>query len=213
MRLKAVRTKIFQEQLVPDGARLAGSAALVHDLDIASPVRWLSCVSEQHVRGSRRQEGAWTVFDKRYWPGEDFTDHLTFALRHEGIDLLILKRAFETVPQAVLESFVRATPTSVPVRRAWFLFEALTGRTLDAKDAPRGAAVDLLDPEAYFTGKPRLSRRHRVRDNLLGVGRFCPIIRRTKLFTEFITQDLAKKASEIIGRTSAHLAARAASFM
>jgi len=63
-----------------------------------------------------------------------------------------------------------------------------------------------------FTGKPRLSRRHRVRDNLLGIGRFfAPIIRRTKLLSEFITQDLAKKASEIIGRT-VPLAARAASF-
>jgi hypothetical protein len=57
---------------------------------------------------------------------------------------------FEAAPQAELEAFVRAAPGSAPVRRAWFLFEALTGRTLDADDAPRGVAVNLLDPEAYF---------------------------------------------------------------
>jgi len=213
MKLEAAPNTVFQEMLVPDGARLAGWAALVHGLGIAAPVRRPSCVAKQYVSGSRRPDGAWVVFDKRYWPGENFTDHLTFALRHEDIDLLILKRVFEAVPQAEIEVFVRAAPTSVLVRRAWHLFEALTGRTLDADDAPRAGAVDLLDPEAYFTGKPRLSRRHRVRDNLLGTGRFCPVIRRTKALTQFVALDLAGKARETVGRTGAHLMARAASFM
>src|SRR5215470_10296021 len=138
MKLKAASPKVFQEMLVPDGARLAGWAALVHGLCIAAPVRRPSCVSEQYVSGSHRQQGPWRVFDKRYWPGEEFADHLTFALRHEDVDLLILKRVFEAVPQAELETFVRAAPpTSVAVRRAWFLFEMLTGRTLDVHDAPR----------------------------------------------------------------------------
>jgi len=213
MELEAAPTPVFQELLVPAGSRLAGWAALVHGLGIAAPVRRPNCVSEQYVGGSRRTEGVWTVFDKRYWPGEDVADHLTFALRHEDIDLLILKRVFEAVPQPEMEAFVRAAPTSVPVRRAWYLFETLTGRTLDAEDAPRAAAIDLLEPEAYFTGKPRLSRRHRVRDNLLGTRRFCPVIRRTKALTQFVALDLAGKARETVGRTGAHLIARAASFL
>src|SRR6266542_5769926 len=193
--------------------RLAGWAALVHGLGIAAPVRRPNCVSEQYVSGSRRQEGPWTVFDKRYWPGENFADHLTFALRHEDVDLLILKRAFEAVPQAEVEALVRTAPTGAEARRAWYLFEALTARALNVEDAPRAAAIDLLDPKAYFTGKPRLSRRHRVRDNLLGTGRFCPVIRRTKALTQFVALDLAGKARETVSRTAAHLIARAASFL
>jgi hypothetical protein len=204
---------VFQEKAVPAGARLAGWAALVQALGIAAPVRRPSCVSNQHVKGSRRAEGAWNTFDKRYWPGESFADHLTFALRHEDIDLLILKRAFEAVPQAEMEERVRAASTSIPVRRAWYLFEAVTGRTLDVEDAPRVATVDLLDPEAYFTGKPRPSRRHRLRDNLLGTGRFSPVIRRTEALARFVKLDLAARARETVGRTGAHLVARAASFM
>jgi hypothetical protein len=80
-------------------------------------------------------------------------------------------------------------------------------------DAPQAAAIDLLEPEAYFTGKPRLSKRHRVRDNLLGTGRFCPVIRRTKALAGFVQLDLAAKARETVGRTGAHLVARAASFL
>src|SRR5256884_9447347 len=88
---------------------------------------------------------------------------------------------FRSVDSKVLEAFVKATPTGIPARRAWFLYELMTGRKLDVPDDPGVPAVDVLDADAYFTGKPRLSRRHRVRDNLLGSGRFCPIIRRTEL--------------------------------
>ena len=213
MKLELASGAIFQEQTIPAGTRLAGCAALVQALALAAPVRRPSSISGQHVRGSRREEGAWTIFDRRYWPGESFADHLTFALRHEDVDLLILKRAFEAVPQAELETMVRATPTGIEARRAWYLYEILTGRSLAVEDAPRAAAVDLLSPAAYFTGKPRLSRRHRVRDNLLGTGRFCPIIRRTKALTGFVALDLASRARETVGRTGARLVARAASFM
>lgn len=213
MKLHPALITIFQEKTVPNGTRLAGWAALVHALVIPGPVQRPSCVSEQHVRGSHREEGAWAVFDKRYWPGDTFADHLSFALRHEDIDLLILKRIFEAVPQVEIGAIVRAAPTGIPARRAWYLYETLTGRTLNVEDAPRAAAIDVLNPKAYFTGKPRLSKRHRVRDNLLGTGRFCPIIRRTKALTEFLARDLAARARETVGRTGAHLVARAASFM
>jgi len=213
MRLEGAPIVIFQEKTVPNGTRLAGWAALIHSLALWAPVRRPSWVSEQHVRGSHREEGAGTVFDKRYWPGDTFADHLTFALRHENIDLLILKRIFEAVPQAEVEAIVRAAPTGIPARRAWYLYEILTGRTLDVEDEPGAVAIDLLNPDAYFTGKPLLSKRHRVRDNLLGTGRFCPVIRRTKALTEFLALDLAAKARETVGRTGSHLVARAASFM
>ncbi len=213
MKLAPAPVAVFQEKTVLDGTRLAGWAAIVQALALKGPVRRLSCVSEQHVRGSHREEGTWTVFDKRYWPGDTFADHLTFALRHEDIDLLILKRVFEAVPKAEVEAIIRVAPTGIPARRAWYLYEVLTGRALDVDDAPSAAAIDLLDPAAHFTGKPRLSKRHRVRDNLLGTGRFCPVIRRTKALTEFLALDLAAKARETVGRTGAHLVARAASFM
>ena len=204
---------VFQEKTVPRETRLAGWSWLVEKLGICAPVRRPGCVAEQHVGGSRRQELTWTVFDTRYWPGDGLADHLSFALRHEDLDFLILKRVFEAMPQAEVEAMVRSAPTGMPARRAWYLYEILTGRTLDVEDAPRVAAVDLLDSKAYFTGQPRLSRRHRVRDNLLGTGRFCPMIRRTQTLTELVSLDLAAKAREIVGRTGAHLVSRAASFM
>lgn len=204
---------VFQEKAVPTATKLAGWAALVHSLGIAAPVRRASCVSDQHIRGSRREDAEWSVFDKRYWPGDTLADHLGFAIRHETIDLLILRRIFNAVSMAEFVKLIRSAPSSIQVRRIWFLYETLTGNTLDVEDAPRGTAVDLLDAKLYFTGAPHLSRRHHVRDNLLGTRRFCPTIRRTKALEEFTALNLSIRARETIGRTGAHLVRRAASFM
>ena len=77
---------------------------------------------------------------------------------------------------------VRAAPTGNPSRRAWYLYET-PDRAARLPWTMRRAGWPpsiFSNPNAYFTGTPRLSRRHRVRDNLLGTGRFCPVIRRTR---------------------------------
>lgn len=109
---------MFQDRLVPKGTRLAGWAELVHGLGTEAPVRAPSAVAEGHIRGSRRIEDGWSIFDKRYWPVDRFTDHLTFALRHEWLDLLILKQVFDAIPPDVMAAFVREAPTGIVTRRA-----------------------------------------------------------------------------------------------
>lgn len=114
---------------------------------------------------------------------------------------------------------VQAAPTGAIARRTWFFYETLTGNRLDLPDAPSVTAIDALDHTQYitwfrdFTDRGRLSARHRVRDNLLGTGAFCPVIRRTAKLEAFITSDLSALAKEIIGQTGAQIIARAASFM
>ena len=213
MDFQNTRTTTFQGQSLPDKSRLAGLAALANALNLKAHVRTPSCVSDHHISGSVRMEGPWRVHDKRYWPGDTFDDHLDFALRNENFDLLVLKKAFLAIAPQVMEAFVKATPKGIPSRRAWYLYELLTGRTLDIPDDPGVPAVDLLDSETYFTGKPRLSRRHRLRDNLLGGGKYCPVIRRTERLNKFTQSRLAEQAAEILGRTGAHVVTRAARFL
>ena len=203
----------LQDRHVPSGNGLVGYGALVHQLQLSCPIRDACVVSDGHIRGSRRLENGWTVFDKRYWPGDQITDHLLFALRHEPIDLLILKRALESIPADQLKTAIESTPTGAHTRRAWFFYETLTGRRLDLSDAKSTAAVDAIDAKAYFAADPALSKRHRVRDNLLGSGSYCPTIRRTERIDRFLSRGLREKAAEIIGRTGKQLIARAASFL
>jgi len=182
-------------------------------LGIDVPVRRPSCVSEKHISGGRRKEGRFQIFDKRYHPGDEVIAQLDFALRHESMDLLLLKRILGAMPKADLESYIRTTPTGTHSRRAWFFYEMLTGQALDIQDAPSLSGVNALDDKRYFTGQARLSKRHRVRDNLLGGPGWCPVIRRTERLEELIGLGLADRAAEIVGRTGRRLVARAASFL
>jgi hypothetical protein len=213
MEFAIARPRFFQGEPLPEGAELVGWAALVDALGVQAPLRRRSCVSEKHIRGSRRSERGWTIYDKRYRPEGSLAGHLNFALRREEIDLLVLKRLFDALPVEALAAALRAAPSGAGSRRAWFFYEMLTGRTLDLADAPKVAAVPALDPKTHFTAPGKVSTRHRVRDNLLGTGAFCPIIRRTPALEGFLALDLAAKAKDIIGRTGAGLIARAASFM
>jgi hypothetical protein len=207
------RPETFQEKTVPAQTRLAGWSWLVQSFGVRAPVRRPSAVSDQHVKASSREAVDWRIYDKRYWPGDSFGDHLGFALRHENLDLLILKRVFDAVPQDIVAAFVRSAPTGAPNRRAWFLYEFMTGRTLDVEDAAEAGFTDLLDGRLYFTATPIPSRRHKVRDNLLGNRDFCPIIRKTRKLTDLVARALGTKANDIIGHTGANVVARAASFL
>lgn len=205
---------LFQETLVPEGCRLAGWAALKHTLDLQAPVRSKCCVSSSHIKGSQREEAEWTVYDKRYWPGDKAMDHLDFAFKREPLDLLVLKRIFDRLPERELIDFIQAAPTGAVSRRLWFFFEFLTGRTLDIPDLnAKVAATDALDAKAYVVSSPVMSKRHRVRDNLLGNGNFCPLIRRTDKIEAFLQVDLDLQAQTTIGNISQHLLRRAASFL
>ncbi|MBN9890590.1 Fic family protein [Salipiger abyssi] len=213
MMIDSARPDFFQDEPVPEAVTLAGWAALVHHLGLAAPVRKLSCISDKHVRGNKRTEGQWEIYDKRYKPEDTLEGQINFALRHEDIDLLVLKRVFDAVPAKAIQEIVEATPTGANARRIWFFFETLTGKTLDLEDAPKVTAVDALDQKQYFTGKVRFSQRHRVRDNLLGSGGLCPIIRRTEKLQKLVESNLSQKAQETIGKTGAQVVARAASFL
>ena len=118
-----------------------------------------------------------------------------FALRHENLDLLVLKRLFVAVPQDTVIEFVRSAPTGAPNRRAWFHYEFLTGLMLDIPDAAEVSFTDLLDNRIHFTATPRLSRRHKVRDKLLGTPAFCPVIRKTQALVDFGARALPASAS------------------
>lgn len=213
MNIENLNIRIVQDSLVPNGCRLAGWAALGSALSVAAPIRHLSCVSGKYVRGSRKKKGEWIVFDKRYWPGETFAGHLTFALRHEPLDLPLLVRILRTAPRDLIADYVRSAPSGQPQRRVWFLFEQLTGQIIDVPDARQTAAIDLLDPARYITGQPRLSQRHRVRDNLLGVPGFCPVIRRTQCLDAFMAQRMDAQARQTIARMGERLVTRAAGFL
>lgn len=74
--------------------RWVGYAALQQLLRCEAPLRKSCAVSLGHVRGSVRLENGIRLYDQRYQPIDDAAGHLFFALKHETLDLLVLKEIF-----------------------------------------------------------------------------------------------------------------------
>lgn len=214
MELRLQKPAVFQDSALPSGTSLAGLSALAQAFGIQAPVRKPACISNQNIKGHIKEERSWRIYSKRYELELTVEAHLNLAMRHETIDLLVLKRIFQALPAEAVAKYVLSAPNSILTRRAWFLYEFLTGQTLAIPDAPNVTSVKLLDTDKYFTkSSGTLSRRHKVRDNLLGTARFCPIIRKTESLMAYVESDLSKSALSIIGRVSKLVIARAASFL
>ena len=180
---------MFRDRPVPKETRLIGWAALVHCLGIVAPVPAASAVADDCIKGSKREEDGWTVFDNRYWPGHHVADRIRFALRHVWFASLVLKRVFDAVGPNTISAFVRDAPGGTVTRRAWFVYESMD-------DASTATAVDALDSGSYVTGSAAPSKRHRVRDNVPGTGGYCPVIRCTEALEDNRERRLADKAAE-----------------
>ena len=142
------------------------------------------------------RSGARTVITsdaiKEYYPPvyapSGIVGNLKFALRYEPIDLSVYEVLFKVLDAALLEEWIRQEPTGTYVRRAWFLYEALTGKLLDADDVSRTGYINILDPGLHVTGPVRRVRRQRVNNNLLGDNTYCPLMRRTEALNHAMAQ-------------------------
>ncbi|WP_028312311.1 Fic family protein [Derxia gummosa] len=120
-------------------------------------------------------------------------DHVLFAIRHEGIDLLLLSQALKRIPEADMLAAVAAAPNGQFVRKAGFLWEHFNGREL-AGVAPGGQTVPLFDPARYFTVPGPRNARWRVNFNGLGSLDYCPVVRRTPEIEALLARDLLGEA-------------------
>lgn len=133
-------------------------------------------------------------------PGASLRGHLTFHLKHEVPHLEMLCRLFERVDPAELAAWIDDEPSGQYARKAGFLFEWLTGRTLPVKATIAGPYVDVLDSRKLLAASPEQSvpsRRWRVRDNLPGTPAFCPMVRKTDEFAGAVSVDLQRLLSDL----------------
>lgn len=202
---------VFRDRHLPEKATPTGYAAVIDAYGLVVPLpRTLSAIGEHH---RIREEAGWRILTPRYAASPDLAGHLTFALKHEGLDLAVLARLFAAVPARDIEAIVRARPTGRYARRIWFLYEWLTGKQLDLPDVRIGTYVPAVDPDQQWAGEGLNSPRHRVRNNLPGTPAFCPMVFRTKTLERYAEMNLARKARTIISEVPRDLLSRTAAFL
>ncbi len=190
---------------------MAGYAELIVQYSLSVPAPdYLCAIGTKH---KMHQNGHWRIFTPRHKPKSSLFDHLTFALKYEGVDLGVLKALFgEIQPETIIE-IVQARPTSAYSRRIWFLYEWLLNTELDLDSATKGNYIPLLNDAIQYAGPVRNSKRHRVRNNLPGTREYCPLVRRTEKLDRFIQMDLSHAARTQLNATSKNLLDRATAFL
>jgi hypothetical protein len=187
-----------------------GQLALYERLQLRVP---LPAVRSFAGPGGRRtvRDGAQVI---AHYPSAYLTDasdlgHLRFMLKHEPFDLGVLAAAFEQLGPDPITAWAQNEPTGALGRRAWFLYERLTGEWLDLPAVRAGSYVDALDPDKHLVIPGVNSPRHRVRDNLLGVPGMWPFVRRTERLAAFAREGIDAEARRLTAEYPPELLARA----
>lgn len=176
----------------------------------------LPSVRSEVVRGARKTRIADGSVLEQYplsYAPKDVFGHLRFAMRYEPIDLNVLSALFAKIDRNGLEAWIKGEPVGRYPRRAWYLYELLTGVTLDVPEVPPTDNVLLLDPDLHITATGVRVRRQRIIDNLLGNRDYCPMIRRTDRLNAAMQQQLAEEAKSIVEGVEPTLLARAVHYL
>ncbi len=204
--------KDLRGRVLPEEGWLAGYSAIIERYDLPLPLPpAVAFVSTGHHPKSTRE---WLGVSVRRRPSDDLGAHLEFALKREGVDLSVLTALFRSIDPGEVTEVVRKTPTGKYARRIWFLYEWLTGHTLNLPDAPKVKAEPVVDPELQVASEEGdISSRHRVVDNLPGPPEFCPMVRWTPELRAHVGRRWDERAREVLGRVHPDIISRAAAFL
>ena len=202
---------VFKGRTVPEESFLVGYGAIILSYNLAVPIPCkLSLISQKE---RKYQTNEWQVFTPTYKPEDTLYKQLVFALKYEGINLLVFKKLFEILSTEDVLNLVQIEPLSQYSRRIWFLNEWLNNRQLAIPDLKRGNFVSLVEEKLQFAVEGTRSSRHRILNNIAGTPGFCPMISKTPKLEEFISADLSSQRDTYINSIHKEVMQRASSFL
>ncbi|MBE0571966.1 MAG: Fic family protein [Ignavibacteriaceae bacterium] len=203
---------IFHERIAPEQGNLVGYGALIDALGLKVPIpHQLSLISKKHKKYS---VDGWNVYTVKHQPQETLYNHLVFALKYEGINLLFFKKLFEKSNQVMIEEWIKNEPLSIYTRKIWFLYEWLMQKQLSVNDLKEGNYVTLIDEKLQYASPVSVnSNRHRIKNNLPGTVNFCPLIFKTAKLEKYIEADLTEKTNVAIKEVHKDILLRTSAFL
>jgi Fic family protein len=203
---------VFHERVAPEQGTLVGYGAIIDSLKLAVPIpNQLSLISTKHKQYAVQ---GWQVFTVKHQPQDTLYNHLVFALKYEGINLLFFKKLFEQISASDIEAWIKNEPLSIYTRKIWFLYEWLMQKQLTITDLKEGNYVLLIDEDLQYTSPVSInSNRHRIKNNLPGTLDFCPLIHKTERLENYISENLADKTNLVIKEVHKDILLRTSAFL
>lgn len=199
---------------------IVGYTAVIEKLKLQIPLPLVKAMVSEKYRSVKDE--SWLIFSSAYLPQDNTSiskiqalyNHLVFALKYEGVNLLVFKKLQEQLSHEELLALVTIEPLGQYSRRIWFLLEWVSGMPIVGKsDISKKSYVPVVDTKLQFAVAGIKSPRHLVVNNLPGTNQFCALIRKTdkieqhlsKSYVEENRKQLAGIRKDIIQRASAFL--------
>lgn len=208
----SLKINVFHGRTSPEEATLVGYGAIIEAFGLNVPIPdMLSLISEKK---RQYKTDFWQVFTSRHLPEDTLYRHIVFALKYEGVNLLVFKKLFEILSESEIIELVQQEPSGRYCRRIWFLYEWLFNRILPIPDLQMGNYISLLDEDIQFgVDNGKKSTRHRVINNLSGTPNFCPIVRKTDKLAKHLSENYQEKTIGYFKGTHADVLQRASAFL
>lgn len=211
---------IFQGKAKPCPGWIVGYAAIIEKLKLQIPLPAVKAMVSEKYRSVKNE--SWLIFSAAYLPQDNgniskieaLYNHLVFALKYEGVNLLVFAKLQEKLSSEELLALVNIAPLGQYSRRIWFLIEWVSGRPIVGKsDITKKSYIPVVDTKLQFAVAGIKSPRHLVLNNLPGTNRFCALIRKTEKIEQYLSKSyvegsrkqLAGIRKDIIQRASAFL--------
>lgn len=207
----SLQLSVFHGRTVPEDGVVVGYGAIIEVFKLAVPIpNKLSFVSSKNRQFDNDE---WKVYPASYLPDENLYKQLIFALKYEGVDLLVFKKLFEVLSSVEMEEMIQQENLGQYSRRIWFLYEWLTGKKLNIPDLKTGNLVPVIDEKLQYAIVGVSSPRHKVINNLPGNQGFCPLIRKTEKLEKYIESNIRQEKSNYLNRVHKDILQRASSFL
>ena len=207
----SLQLSVFHGRTVPEDGVIVGYGAIIEAYKLAIPIP----VKLTFISTKKRQyeNHEWKVLPARYLPEENLYKQITFALKYEGVDLLLFKKLFEVLKKTELEEMIQQEIQGQFSRRIWFLYEWLMETKLNLPDLKTGNLVPIIDEKLQYAIDGVSSPRHKVINNLPGNQNFCPLIRKTEKLEKYIASNIRQEKSNYLNRVHKDILQRASSFL
>jgi Fic family protein len=197
-----------------------GYTAIIEKFNLATPTPLIKTMIAE--KNQRLENDVWKVLPNNYLPedNENITkvqalyNHLVFALKYEGVNLIIFSKLTEILSKNELLSLVNIEPLGQYSRRIWFLLEWVTGNKIEGKnDISKKSYVPVIDEKLQYAVKGVKSPRHLIMNNLPGTNKFCALIFKTKLLEHHVAENYIAKNKKKIAGIRKDIIQRASSFL
>ncbi len=207
------KATVFYARTAPEEATLVGYGAIIEAYSLSCPPpNTLALISNKK---RHYKKNGWAIYAASYMPANTLYDQLVFALKYEGLNLLILKKLFEQLSEdEAIKLITTNTPKGQYNRRLWFLYEWLLQKQLPIPNADvKIRYTHALDIKLQYGISGFKSARHRVINNLPGTLNFCALIHKTPKLEKYIQQNLAEKNETYLSGLSKTILQRASAFL